>query len=350
MTRRIRVLVADDSAATRGALAATLEQDPNIQVVGEAKDGQEARDLALSLRPDVITMDVLMPGLGGLEAISLIMTELAAHIVVVSSAVHDQALALTFRAMSAGALEVLAKPVGLTGAAFEAWGERLRESIRLMADVPVVRRFRAVDGRRPNAAKTRSVALPGRGLALIAIGASTGGPVALAHILSALPRALPAPILVAQHLTRGFVRGLVRWLDEEAELDVMLAKAGEVARPGCVYLAPDGQDLGVDDEGCLSLEPSQREPCPSVDHLFEAVAKSFGSRGAAVLLTGMGQDGARGLLALRRAGGSTVAQDQASALVFGMPAAAIELGAAELVLPLEGIAPSLLRLSEHTPN
>jgi len=343
MTPRIRVLVADDSRAARRALAGVLREDPSFDVVGEAADGREAIQGAERLRPDVITMDVLMPGLDGLEAIRSIMSRAPARIVVVSSAANDRELDVSFRAISAGALEVLGKPAG-DGEDFRAWARRLRESVRLMAGVPVVRRFsEGPAGCGPGAEAPAPVIAPRR-LAAFALGASTGGPAALARVLAELPGALPVPVFIAQHMTSGFTRGLVRWLAEVSALGVTVVERSMPAMPARVYVPADGYDLSVDGDGCLHVTASPAEPFPSVNCLFESFAAAYGRRGGAALLTGMGDDGARGLLAVRRAGGVTACQDEATSVVFGMPKAALRLDAAQHVLPLDSISRAVATL------
>jgi two-component system chemotaxis response regulator CheB len=348
MSARIRVLVADDSRAARQVLVGFLREGPFFDVVGEAADGREAIASADRLRPDVITMDVLMPGLDGLEAIRAIMAMAPARIVVVSSAVSDRELDLSFRAISAGALEVLGKPVGRSAMDLDTWALKLRESVRLMAGVPVVRRFAAGSDGSGAAVRPVGPAVAPRRLAAFALGASTGGPAALARILAALPRTLAVPVFIAQHMTLGFTRGLARWLSEVSALAVKVVERTAPAMPSCIYLPADGHDLSVDAEGCLHVTPTREEPCPSVDALFESLAAAYGPRGGAALLTGMGDDGARGLLALRRAGGATICQDEATSVVFGMPKVGAALGAADHVLPLDSVAHAIAAMCGGT--
>lgn len=330
----VRVLVADDSAAVRAALRATLAGAGGIEIVGAAADGLEAVRLAVALRPDVITMDVRMPGLDGLAAIDVIMREAPSRILVVSAATDDAETDLSFRAMVAGALEVIAKPSA--GADAGAWADRLARTIRLMAEVPVV-------GRRRGAGGAWAGATPARGsIDVVGVVASTGGPPVLAGLLGALPATLPIPMLVAQHLASGFTAGLVRWLQGTCALVVETARAGMVAAPGHVYLPPDDHDLAVDAEGLLMVSPARDLHRPSGDRLLASLAAAWRSRAAGLVLTGMGQDGARGLLAIRRAGGLALAQDEASSVVFGMPRAARDLGAAEALVRVEAMATAVL--------
>ncbi len=326
--RPVRVLVADDSTTSREVVAALLQADPRIEVVGTAADGVEAVERALALRPDVITMDVSMPRLDGLEATRRIMREAPARILVVCAVARERAVELGFRAMEAGALEVVAKPA--PGEDPRAWGRRLLEAVLLMSEVPVVRRWGAAAPgsaglRRPLAPATD----PSRRIDVVGIAASTGGPPALAALLGALPAGFPAPVLVAQHIAPGFDDGLARWLAASTKLDVALAREGEACAPGRVLIAPAGLDLEVDDEGLTRLRHSRGGACPSGDRLLESLARAWGERAAGVVLTGMGEDGARGLAALRAAGGLTLAQSEATCAVFGMPRAALERGAVE---------------------
>ncbi|HZN94165.1 MAG TPA: chemotaxis protein CheB [Myxococcales bacterium] len=338
MSRRVRVLVADDSRAIQQVFLTLLSSDPRLEVVGTAADGVEAVELARSLRPDVITMDVRMPRLDGLAATAAIMAEAPSRILVVASVAEDQQ-ALVFRAMHAGALEVIQKPdVGSAGA-LASWGERLADSICLMSEVPVVTRRRSLALRAiPRRTQGRVDAL--------GLVASTGGPPALAEILGALPADLPVPILVAQHIASGFSQGLRRWLSEITPLRVELVKGPVPVRPGTVYLPQDGLDLAVDPDGLglVAGHPPSGTHRPSGNRLLSSIARAYRSRAGGVVLTGMGDDGAQGLLEIRRAGGAAFAQDEATCVVFGMPQAAHQLGAAEAMLPLPAIPAVIVEL------
>ncbi len=358
MKPRVRVLIADDSAAIRGALAALLGDEPDLEVVGQARDGLEAVASARSLRPDVITMDVLMPGLDGLGAIEEIMATVPARILVVSAGADDRELNLTFKAIAAGALEVIGKPSAGQPLELRTWGKRVAQSIRLMAEVPVVRRRRGSSfppelGARvsPTLAPRMNGAAKGRErrgsrVDVFGIAASTGGPPALSKLLAGLPKELPIPLLVAQHMTEGFARGLARWLGGLTSLSVAVARAGEPALPGFVYLPPDASDLVIDVEGVLWTPAPRGGPCPSCDRLLTSLADAYGERAGGAVLTGMGGDGAQGLLAIRNKGGATVAQDEATSVVFGMPRVAQALGAAREVAALDAIAPLIRAWSE----
>lgn len=353
MSRRITVLIADDSASVRAALARLLAEDPNIDVVGQAADGVEAVLLAQTLRPDVITMDVLMPRQDGLEATSEIMSKAPSRILIVSSITDRTQTDLSFKAMSAGALEVLAKPNPSSTENPKVWGRRVAEAVRLMAEVPVVRRVRGparvLVPRSPEARSRppRIPPAPGSPLDAFAIVASTGGPVALATILGALPAGLPVPIFVAQHMATGFAAGLVRWLSTVTPLSVVTAKSDMVAAPGHVYLPPDAHDLMIDEDGVLQVALSATHASPSGDRLLSSVAAAYGARAGGAVLTGMGSDGARGLLELRKAGGATYAQDEESSVVFGMPRAAFEMGAASELVPIGALSSIIVSRCER---
>jgi two-component system chemotaxis response regulator CheB len=335
--KRIRVLIADDSPTMCNILSSLLAKASDIEVVGSARDGEQAVDMAKELRPDVITMDVQMPRMGGLEAIERIMAAAPSRILAVCS-VDDRDVELSFRAISAGALELVAKPQPGAGYDLDAWGKKLVEAVRLMAEVPVVRR---------RAAFTADTAprLASGPIEAIAIAASTGGPQALVTILAALPATLPVPILVAQHMAPGFVSGFVRWLEQVTPMKVVMSRSGERSRAGHVYLPPDGHDHTVGRDGTLSVTPSSDLHCPSADRLLTSAARAYGPRAAGLVLTGMGDDGARGLLAIHEAKGVTLAQDEESSVVYGMPRAAVELGATTVQLPLSAIANELIHMT-----
>jgi two-component system chemotaxis response regulator CheB len=339
--RSIRVLVVDDSPTMANTLTALLTEEPRIEVVGRAGDGNRAVQLARLLRPDVITMDLLLPGLDGPAAIAAIMSQAPARILVVSAVAEQRGVDLGFQAMSAGALELIGKPNVTNAEELRKWGRELAHSVCLMAEVPVIsRRSRAgVTPPPPTGARVD----------VFGVVASTGGPPALADLLARLPRDFPVPLLIAQHITVGFTQGMVRWLSQVTPLSVEVAREGERLEPGKVYFPLDGHDLAVDAGGLARLQRSKGGPCPSGDVLLTSLAAVFGRRSGGVVLTGMGEDGARGLLAIRNAGGVTFAQDEASSVVYGMPRAALELKAVDQGVPLASM-PELILQSCALPS
>jgi two-component system, chemotaxis family, protein-glutamate methylesterase/glutaminase len=337
----IRVMVAEDSAVTREYLDHLLNQDPALQVIGTVQNGLEAVEQAQRLRPDVILMDVHMPLMNGYEATRQIMERIPTPIVMISSNMSHDHVAMTFEALKAGALTVLEKPYGLGHPDSGKTVSQLQETVRLMAGVKVIRRWPRRDHPSP------VPMLPARtasDIQLIVIGASTGGPTVIVEILGSLPLNFPIPILVVQHIATGFAPGLVKWVGQSTPLHVKLAESGETAQPGTVYLAPHHTQMGItkDQRIYLTKRPTENHFCPSVSYLFESVAKAFGRSAMGILLTGMGQDGAGGLLQLSKAGGVTIAQDEETSVIFGMPGEAIRLGAAQYVLSPRQIA-ELLR-------
>ncbi len=340
VTKKIRVLVAEDSVTTREYLVHLLSQDPALQVVGTVQNGLEAMDQAERLRPDVILMDVHMPVMSGYEATRQIMERVPTPVVMVSSSMSQDQVAMTLQALEAGALTVVDKPNGLGYPDSDETAGQLQETVRLMAGVKVIRRWPRREG---------AVPLPGvqarlgSSIEILAIGASTGGPPVLAEILGGLPLQFPVPILVVQHIAPGFIAGLVDWIGHSTPLRVKLGECGETVQAGTVYVAPYGVQMGITKDGQIRLAkgPAENNFCPSVSYLFQSLAESFGRSGAGILLTGMGQDGAGGLLELRKAGGVTIAQDEETSAIFGMPGEAVRLGAAQYVLSPKEIAQQL---------
>lgn len=334
MERPVRVLVADDSEIFRELLSKVIAADPAFEVVAAAGDGNTAAKMARELKPDVVTMDLNMPDADGFSGIARIMAETPTPILVLTA---DRQEVVGFRALSLGALDILEKPAA--NADLSDYGQLLRSRLRLLAGVKVIRHLRGLRERR-----AAVPALPGRA-DLVVIGASLGGPRALATLLRGLSRDFPVPIAIVQHIADGFTEGLASWLAQESRLDVREAVDGEALQPGRVLLAPTGRHLILArGRAHLSDAPPVETFKPSVTPLFLSAARSYGARCCGVILTGMGRDGADGMKALKEAGAHTIAQDEATSAVFGMPRAAIELGAVDRVLPLEEIPRALLEV------
>lgn len=333
--RPVRVLVADDSELFRELLSRVVGSEPGFEVVAVAPDGDAAAAMTRALKPDVITMDLNMPDTDGFSGIARIMAETPTPILVLTA---NPTEAVGFRALSLGALDILEKPQATTD--LHEYGQLLRSRLRLLAGVKVIRHLRGLRERRAAAPVASGRA------DLVVVGASLGGPRALAALLRGIPADFPAPIAVVQHIADGFTAGLASWLAQEARLEVREARDGEPLAPGRVVLAPSGRHLVVGD-GCVHLSdaPPVDTFKPSVTPLFLSAARHYGRRCCGVLLTGMGRDGAEGLKAIRDAGGTTIAQDEATSAVFGMPKAAIELGAVDRVLPLDDISRALVELT-----
>lgn len=345
-TANIRVLVAEDSPTARALLVGMISASSGLEVVGQATNGLEAVALAMSLRPDVITMDIQMPVLDGFEATKRIMAEAPTPIVIVSS-LDVKSVQFAMEALQAGALAVLPKPVGPTSPDFGQASRYLAVTLRSMSQVKLVRRWRtAAPYRSTSTPPLPADAAPRFAPRVVAIAASTGGPNALQAIFTALPDEFPAPILVVQHIALGFAPGFAKWLGETSKVRVKIAVAGEPLRPGTAYLAPDDQHLGVSERSTvvLSNAPPVGSFRPSGSFLFESVARVFGQASLGVILTGMGSDGVEGLRAVKAAGGQVIAQDELTSQIYGMPAAAVAAGVVDVVLPLHAIAAHLGRM------
>jgi two-component system chemotaxis response regulator CheB len=336
----IRVLIVDDSATMRGLIAATLRADPQIEVVGQAADPLEARQMIKALNPDVITLDVEMPNMSGLEFLEKLMRLRPMPVVMVSTLTARGAEA-TLEALELGAVDCLAKPATAGPGAFDLLAEKVKLAARA--------RVRGVNPARstpvthdPNYAPNGKI---------VAIGSSTGGVEALMTLIERLPRNCP-PVVITQHMPATFTGSFAQRMNRACAAEVSEARDGDPLQPGCVYLAPGGENHleieGVDRPRCRVApgEPVNGHR-PSVDVLFNSVARVTRGRAVGVILTGMGRDGARGLLTLREAGGRTLGQDEASCVVYGMPKAAFESGAVERQLPLEKIGAAILNLTNR---
>ncbi len=350
--KKIRVLIVEDSLVVRTALEYIIERHPRLMLAGSATSGEQALSMLEQVAPDVISMDIRLPGMDGFEATRRVMSERPTPIVVISSAIEDGSLNISMNALRAGALSVVEKPVGTSHEDYERIANHICTQLVIMSEVRVVRqRFQTPAMARaiPAQAGVPVPAPPPTGAngpyQLLGLVASTGGPNALVKVLSALPADFPLPICVVQHIGDDFVAGFASWLDGVLRLPVSLAKDGEVPRPGHIYVAPAQHHLRVGANLFhLGRDAQISHQRPSGTVLFSSMAANFGPRAIGVLLTGMGDDGAAGLLAMRQAGGFTIAEDASTAVVYGMPAVAVNSGAVMAELPLDAIGAKVLQL------
>lgn len=341
MTQPLRVLIADDSATARYLLSSLCRADSSLELVGEARDGQEAVDLTLRLHPDIVVMDVHMPVLDGFAATRQIMESRPTPVLAVTATHKPDDVAMAMASIEAGAVSVMQKPAGLDDPHPTHGATAFRRRVRNLAGVRVIRRYK----RRPPRPEAATGQSPWDGAA-VGIAASTGGPMALRDVLRALPADFPVPIAVVQHIAHGFLDGFAQWLATDLPLAVKVARQGEPFTAGAVYLAPDDHHLIVTAKGTLRLEtgPPMNGFRPSASALFSSMAAAYGSHAVGVVLTGMGSDGLVGLQKLRDAGGCVLAQDPATAVAPSMPEVVISAGAAHIVAPLDTLATHLQKL------
>ncbi|TAN66694.1 MAG: chemotaxis-specific protein-glutamate methyltransferase CheB [Methylobacter sp.] len=353
---KIRVVLADDSSLARDMLRSLLENDGDIEVVGEAKNGAEAVRLAVELKPDLITMDLEMPVMGGMDAITEIMATRAVPILVVSSTADA---GQAYAAVAHGALDAVSKPDldPAVGAAFVA-------KVKMLSTIRVIRHIRSRFPEKSPAPASSSISpitsdsKPPVGTAIpcsdgdklsrvFAIVSSTGGPQALATILGQLPADFPCPLLISQHIADGFAPGMAEWLASICKLPVRLAQEGEPLTPGTVYISPSESNLAVTPSRRITLAQRLLGEIyhPTCDVLLASIATVYGRQSVGIILTGMGSDGAAGIAKIRNAGGATLAQDEASSVIFGMNKIAIERGGVQQVLPADEIPRAMCRLA-----
>lgn len=341
----IRVVIAEDSNSTAIILQKIMESDPFIRVIGRAKDGHEAIQLVKKLKPDIVTMDMYMPKVDGYAATKEIMLTTPLPILIVSTDSNKDEMSLSFKAMEAGALDIIQKPSGDHNRGYKELGHEINRKIRILSKIKPFDRHVIRLSQKTEPRKSVSY-LNTEKIRLIVIGASTGGPLALKVIFQELPANFPIPFLVVQHITDGFLDGLVEWLNKEIPLLTKVACHGEKILSGKVYFAPTDFHLGVDSFGIIRL--SKDLPIegyrPSVNYLLTSAAAAFPKKCLGIVLTGMGGDGAQGLKRLKETGSRTMVQDEKSCTVFGMPKEALRLGGAELICPLDKIADTIKNL------
>jgi two-component system, chemotaxis family, protein-glutamate methylesterase/glutaminase len=343
----IRLVIVEDSVVARELLVRILSGDPEMLVVGSYRSAEDAIRALPEVAPDVITMDIHMPGMDGYEATRKIMETAPVPIVIVSATYDPEDVEKTFRALDAGAVAMVGKPRGSALQGGDAGAEHLVRTVRAMSGVRVLRRWPQMRKPAAPAEPPRSLQRTAEAVSLVAIGASTGGPPVLRTILAALPKPFPVPVVIVQHICTGFIGGMADWLTQTSGMTVRVAEDREIMEPGAAYLAPDGCQMRVGRGGRLLCKPdaSAGGLCPAVSHLFQSAAEIHGRRAVGVLLTGMGRDGAAELKLMRDAGAVTIAQDKDSSVVHGMPGAAIELGAALHVCAPPRIAAILAALA-----
>jgi two-component system chemotaxis response regulator CheB len=355
--RRLRILVVEDSLTIRRRFCEILAADPELEVVAEAEDGKRAIELCETLHPDVITLDMVLPVMSGLTATEYIMAYTPTPILIVSASMNRGELFKTYDALAAGAIDVLEKPT--IDNVDTDWERRFVAAVKLVARIKVITHVRArLSGtERAVAAVPRQSAVSpapkrhdhpeSRNYGVVAIGASTGGPAAIVKVLKALPQGLRVPVLFVLHIDEPFAAAFAEWLDQQTPHRVAYARDRDAIESlrGQVIMAPPGRHLSiVGGRVHLSTDPPRHSCRPSVDVLFESLAADRGAEVVACLLTGMGRDGAAGLLAIRRAGGFTLAQDESTSVIYGMPREAVLLDAAQLVLPVDQIGPQIVQL------
>jgi two-component system chemotaxis response regulator CheB len=331
---KIKVLIVEDSIIFVTLLKAILSKDDQIEICGVVRNGAAAVDFVKEIRPDVITMDINMPIMNGYDATQIIMHIAPVPIIILSANIDENDVNDTFKALEAGAVSVIEKPSDIESSEFPNYEKRLIQLVKLMSEVKVVTRISHLP-------KEKAV-LPARHytepsldkIEVVGIGASTGGPLVLEKILSGIPRDFLYPILIVQHITKGFTKGLVDWLNHTSSIPVKLAENNEPIRNGICYIAPDDMHLGINRNIImLSNAPPLYNMRPAVGFLFNKLAENYGNKALGILLTGMGRDGSEELTKLKQTGAITIAQDEESCVIFGMPGEAVKMNGATHIMP-----------------
>lgn len=348
----IRVLLVEDSRIALTILKRILNSSPQIEVVGEASTGLEALKLIPQVQPNVICTDLHMPEMDGLEFTCEVMARYPRPILVISNSVQEDDTHHVFQLLEAGAVDIFPKPCAGLTTEDRSLKQALINRIEILSGVKVFKKKRKSPALSKGIALVNPAKFSHRANTqpkIVVIGTSTGGPQALQEIFAKLPANFPLPVICVQHICAGFLQGLIDWLSGTCRLPIKIAQSGAVPQPGTIYFPKEQQHLELDAKGrfIYSQLPPLDGHRPSATITFESVAKFYGHATVGILLTGMGRDGARGMQAIAQAGGFTIAQDEATSVVFGMPKEAIELGAVKEVLPISAIAPMLLGLLQN---
>ncbi|MDI6735430.1 MAG: chemotaxis response regulator protein-glutamate methylesterase [bacterium] len=345
MKETIKVLIVDDSAVIRDAILNTLESEEGIKVIGTATNGKEAIDLIPELKPDIITMDIVMPIMDGLTATEHIMAYHPTPILVITSLL-PQDMKIAFKALNAGAVDVVERPtISELSKPTSKIRKQLIDKVKLFANIKVITHLGGRLPKKEDVRPVRQVGPVGHSFKIVSIASSTGGPKTVRKILAKLPKDFSMPVVIVQHISAGFTKGLVDWWNNECAIEIKEGKDGEKLCPGVVYVAPSYVHMLVTREEKIKLEdtPPVGGHKPAGNVLLSSVAKVYGQSAIGIILTGMGDDGAMGIKAIKEAGGWTIAEDEASCAIFGMPKVAIEMGVIDKVLSLDAISDELMR-------
>ncbi len=339
----IKVLVADDSAFMRASLTHILQSDSAIEVIGTAVDGDDALRKVIQLKPDVLLLDIEMPRMDGLTALSYIMTECPTPVIIVSG-LGEKDARLAIKSLEAGAIDFIPKPSGVISYDIESIKDEIISKVKIAAGIDV----RKITHKPAKRHYPVAVQKPARTKDIVIIGASTGGPRAVAVVLSGLQRNISAAILIVQHMAKEFIPSFVERLKWECLIDVSIAQDNEIITPGRVIVAQGNcntmiESMEEDKKILINSEIAQRTVAPSIDYAMKSAARAYGDTTLGVLLTGIGRDGAEGLKAIKDAGGTTIAEDESSCIVYGMPRTAIEMGVVDEVVPLPMIADAIMQ-------
>jgi two-component system chemotaxis response regulator CheB len=343
----IKVLIVEDSPVMQELLVYTLNSDPVFRIVGIASNGEEAIESVMKKHPDVIAMDCYMPKLDGQQATRIIMETNPTPVVIVTGSISAKDIAITFSLIEAGALAIVKKPHSVNHPEYKKDAYELIQTLKLMSEVKVVRRISHIPKEKVSSKPAIKKTIKAESeIKIVVIGASTGGPLVLQKIISGLPGKVPVPLLIVQHISPGFVAGFIEWLENTTNFPLHIASQGEYPLPGHGYIAPDGCHMGVESGPriILSAHAPENGLRPSVAFLFRTAANIFGSGAVGVLLTGMGRDGAEELKLMKDKGAVTIAQDEESSVVYGMPGEAKKLNAATYILSPEEISAALTSL------